>query len=216
MSEINKKITHERRDFEYGTLEESQVPKTPKELFESWFKEALDKMVMEPYAFHIATVSKDNTPSTRVVYLRSIEEDGFVFFTNYNGKKGQDIAHNPNVCANFFWAEKERQIRIYGVAVKIDAEFSDAYFAARPRESQLGAWASHQSEELNNHNQLADRLEEMKLKFADKEVPRPPHWGGFIIKPTYYEFWQGRAKRLHDRITYKQNGVNWEIKRINP
>ncbi len=216
MSDINKKISSERRDFVYGTLDESNVPDSPKQLFETWFKEALDKMVMEPYAFHIATVSKDNTPSTRVVYLRSIEDDGFVFFTNYKGRKGQDIAHNPNVCANFFWAEKERQIRVYGVAEKIDPEFSDAYFANRPRESQLGAWASHQSEELENHKELADRLAELDLKYKDKEVPRPPHWGGYIIKPNYYEFWQGRAKRLHDRITYKKTANNWEIKRINP
>lgn len=216
MSDINKKISSERRDFDYGTLDESNVPESPKQLFEAWFKEALDKMVMEPYAFHIATVSKDNIPSTRVVYLRSIEENGFVFFTNYKGKKGQDISYNPNVCANFFWAEKERQIRIYGVVEKIDSEFSDAYFANRPRESQLGAWASHQSEELENHKELTDRLTELDLKYKDQEVPRPPHWGGYIIKPNYYEFWQGRAKRLHDRITYKKQNDSWQIKRVNP
>lgn len=216
MSDINKKISTERREFEVGTLDETNVPNAPKELFEAWFKEALDKMVTEPYAFHLATVSEDNIPSSRVVYLRSIEEKGYVFFTNYKGKKGQDIEANSTVCMNFFWAEKERQIRIYGKAEKIDSKFSDAYFASRPRESQLGAWASHQSEELENHKELADRLAEYSIKFKDQEVPRPPHWGGYIIIPFYYEFWQGRAKRLHDRITYTKEGKNWLIKRINP
>lgn len=216
MSDINKKIRNERREFEFGTLDENQVPSNPKDLFEQWFKEALDKMVTEPYAFHLATISKDNRPSNRVVYLRSIEENGFVFFTNYKGKKGQDIANNPSVCANFFWAEKERQIRIYGIAQPISAEFSDAYFASRPRESQLGAWASHQSEELTNHQELSSRLTNLEQKYDGLEVPRPPHWGGYVIIPDYYEFWQGRAKRLHDRITYTKNKKNWLIKRINP
>ncbi len=216
MSEINKKISSERREFEVGTLDESNVPNNPKQLFESWFKEALDKQVMEPYAFHLATVSSDNIPSSRVVYLRSIEENGYVFFTNYKGKKGQDITKNPSVCMNFFWAEKERQIRIYGKAEKIDPEFSDAYFASRPRESQLGAWASHQSEELENHKELSDRLDFYTKKFEGQEVARPPHWGGYLIVPFYYEFWQGRAKRLHDRVTYTLEKNEWNIQRINP
>lgn len=216
MSEINKKISTERREFEEGTLDESQVPKEPKELFENWFKEALDKQVMEPYAFHLATISKDNIPSSRVVYLRSIEENGYVFFTNYKGKKGQDIEANNTVCMNFFWAEKERQIRIYGKAEKIETKFSDAYFASRPRQSQLGAWASHQSEELENHKELSNRLTEYTKKFEGREVPRPLHWGGFLIVPFYYEFWQGRAKRLHDRVTYTNEDNTWVIKRINP
>ena len=216
MSEINKKISSERREFEVGTLDESNVPNNPKQLFESWFKEALDKQVMEPYAFHLATVSSDNIPSSRIVYLRSIEENGYVFFTNYKGKKGQDITKNPSVCMNFFWAEKERQIRIYGREEKIDPEFSDAYFASRPRESQLGAWASHQSEELENHKELSERLDFYTKKFEGQEVPRPPHWGGYLIIPFYYEFWQGRAKRLHDRVTYTLEKNEWNIQRINP
>ena len=131
MSDINKKIRNERREFEFGTLDEQNVPESPKELFEIWFKEALDKMVMEPYAFHLATISKDNIPSTRVVYLRSIEEKGLVFFTNYNGRKGQDIEQNPIVCANFFWAEKERQIRIQGDVSKISKPNAKIYFEQR-------------------------------------------------------------------------------------
>ena len=216
MSDINKKISTERREFEVGTLDESSVPSFPMNLFNKWLKEALDKMVMEPYAFNLATVSIESIPSSRTVYMRSVEENGIVFFTNYNGKKGQDISVNPTVCANFFWAQLERQVRMIGKAVKINEEQSDAYFASRPRESQLGAWASQQSKELENHKELSDRLDFYTHKFEGKEVPRPPHWGGYLIEPTYYEFWQGRAKRLHDRVTYSKEDDKWTIKRINP
>ena len=216
MSEINKKISSERREFEAGTLDESNVPVAPMTLFNTWMREALDKMAMEPYAFNLATASKEGIPSSRTVYMRSIEENGIVFFTNYKGKKGKDISENPVVCANFFWAQLERQVRMIGKASKINTEQSDAYFASRPRESQLGAWASHQSEELENHQELSDRLDFYTKKFENQEVPRPPHWGGYLIQSNYFEFWQGREKRLHDRITFSFENENWKINRINP
>lgn len=205
-----------RSDFTKGSLEENNLPDSPFDLFNSWFNEALDKMVMEPYAFQLATVSLDSKPSLRVVYMRSVEENGFVFFTNYNGKKGKEIENNPNVCMNFFWAEKERQIRIEGKAEKIDSDFSDAYFAQRPRKSQIGAWASAQSDDLKSYNDLEQRVIELEKKYEGKEIPRPPHWGGYIVIPTDFEFWQGRSSRLHDRIIYSKSEDNWDIKRINP
>ena len=205
-----------RTDFTKGSLNEKNIPEIPYELFDSWLRDALDKMAIEPYAFQLATVSIDSKPSIRTVYLRSVEENGYVFFTNYNGKKGKEISNNPNVCMNFFWAEKERQIRIEGKAEKITPEFSDAYFASRPRKSQIGAWASSQSEELKNYQELENKVIELEKKYEGIEIPRPENWGGYIIIPNYFEFWQGRSSRLHDRITYSKSDGKWIVKRINP
>lgn len=213
--DLNKHISTDRKDFTKGELDENTIEKNPFKLFKKWLQEALDKMVLEPYAFHLAT-SVNNQPTSRVVYLRTIEDDGYVFFTNYKGRKGQEIADNNQVNMNFFWPEKERQVRIEGHAFKIDKEASDAYFESRPRESQLGAWASYQSEELEDYKELEDRLAYYKQKFEGKTVPRPLHWGGYIIKPTYFEFWQGRPSRLHDRIIFSFSDNTWTIKRINP
>jgi pyridoxamine 5'-phosphate oxidase len=205
-----------RTDFTKGSLNEKNIPEIPYELFDSWLRDALDKMVIEPYAFQLATVSKNSKPSIRTVYLRSVEENGYVFFTNYTGKKGKEITNNPNVCMNFFWAEKERQIRIEGKAEKIAPEFSDAYFASRPRKSQIGAWASSQSEILDNYQELENKVIELEKKYEGIEIPRPQNWGGYIVIPNYFEFWQGRSSRLHDRITYSKSDKKWIIKRINP
>lgn len=215
MTDINKHISTDRKDFKKNTLSDERILSSPFDLFSQWLREALDKMAMEPYAFNLATC-KNNQPTSRIVYLRSIEEDGYVFFTNYSGRKGHEIDENGKVSMNFFWAEMERQVRIEGVVEKIAPEFSDAYFASRPRTSQLGAWASLQSEELENYQELEDRIKAYDEKFKNIEVPRPPHWGGYIIKPTYFEFWQGRPNRLHDRIVYTPKGNKWTTKRLNP
>lgn len=215
MSDINKHISTDRKDFKKNTLSDERILDSPFDLFSLWLREALDKMAMEPYAFNLATC-KNNKPTSRIVYLRSVEEDGYVFFTNYNGRKGQEIEENGNASMNFFWAEMERQVRIEGVVEKIAPEFSDAYFASRPRTSQLGAWASHQSDELNDYSDLEERVKAYDEKFKDQEVPRPKNWGGYIIKPIYFEFWQGRPNRLHDRIVYTPENNSWKSKRINP
>lgn len=213
--DLNKHLSTDRKDFNKGELDESTLEKDPFKLFKKWLQEALDKMAIEPYAFHLST-SVNNKPTSRVVYLRTVEEDGYVFFTNYHGRKGQEIEKNNQVGMNFFWAEKERQVRIEGKAYKIEEEASDAYFSSRPRKSQLGAWASYQSEALESYQELEDRLAYYEEKFKDQEVLRPKHWGGYIIKPTYFEFWQGRPNRLHDRIVFEWKNNTWTIKRINP
>lgn len=212
---LNKHISKDRKDFEKGFLNEGNIQHNPYILFKKWLQEALDKMAMEPYAFHLGTTSQ-NKPTIRVVYLRTIEENGYVFFTNYKGRKGKEIEQNNAVVMNFFWAEMERQVRIEGNATKISPEASDAYFESRPRESQLGAWASNQSEEIENYHVLVEKLNYFEKKFQGKKVPRPEHWGGYLIKPNYFEFWQGRPSRLHDRIIFSQEKEKWKVKRINP
>ncbi len=215
MSDINSFIANDRKDFTKGELNKQSLEENPFKLFNKWFKEALDKMVIEPYAFHLST-AVNNKPTSRVVYLRTIEDNGFVFFTNYKGRKGKEIETNNNVSMNFFWAEKERQIRIEGRVFKIEPEASDAYFASRPRKSQIGAWASNQSESIEDYKTLEERVLYFEEKFKDQDVPRPPHWGGYIIKPNYFEFWQGRQNRLHDRFAYTLDEQKWNIDRLNP
>jgi len=205
-----------RRDFSGKPLTEASVHEDPLEQYAIWFEEAVDAQLLDPYAMSLTTVSNCGQPSTRIVYMRGIKSEGFVFYSNYKSDKGRDLAVNNKVALNFFWGELERQIRIEGEVEKISEADSDAYFAKRPRESQIGAWSSSQSEEITDRKQLEAQVAFYANKFEGKEVPRPAHWGGYVVKPTKVEFWQGRASRLHDRIIYTKNGNGWKQSRISP
>ena len=183
--------------------------------FETWFNLAVSSGEKEVNAMVIATVNEFMKPSARVVYLKEISDQQFVFYTNYLSHKGKDLQQNPNASLLFFWPGLERQIRIEGTVNKISETESDAYFASRPRESQLGAWASHQSEPLKEMAEITQRFKELALEFPG-EVPRPKHWGGMALRPTYLEFWQGQASRLHERVCFKLNEDEWQISRLNP
>jgi pyridoxamine 5'-phosphate oxidase len=177
----------------------------------------MDAQIIEPYAMTISTVNSAHRPSSRVVLLRDVSEEGFSFYTNYLSRKGQDIAVNPFAAMNFFWPELERQVRIEGKIVPLEAGASDAYFASRPRGSQIGAWSSPQSEIIESRKVLEDAVENYIQQFDGKDVERPPHWGGYCLIPDYIEFWQGRDSRLHDRICYYQHSDgSWIRSRLAP
>ena len=205
-----------RRDFAGKPLNEDSVNKNPMEQYTLWFEEAVNAQLLDPYAMSITTVNSSGQPSTRIVYMRGIKDEGFIFYTNYNSGKGKDLEQNKKVSLNFFWGELERQIRVEGEVVKVSDEDSDAYFSQRPRESQIGAWASSQSEELSDRNELEEKVAYYTEKFKDIDIPRPEHWGGYIVNPTKIEFWQGRPNRLHDRIVYTKNGNDWKQSRLSP
>ncbi|MGZ3771385.1 MAG: pyridoxamine 5'-phosphate oxidase [Bdellovibrio sp.] len=178
------------------------INKDPFDHFDRLLKEAVAKQVPEATAMSVATVDEKGVPSVRIVYLKEVSKGGFVFYGNYNSRKGQDIDINPTVCLNFHWPVQWRQIRITGHASKITAEESDAYFRTRPRLSQIGAWASNQSEIISNHEHLALRVQEFEKQFDGQDVPRPPHWGGWRVTPLEIEFWFGLTGRLHERYIY--------------
>ena len=205
-----------RRDFAGKPLDESSVHENPMEQYANWFEEAVNAQLLDPYAMSISTVDYNGQPSTRIVYMRGIKDDGFVFYTNYNSSKGKDLGENKLVSLNFFWGEIERQIRIEGEVKKVSEEDSDTYFAQRPRESQIGAWASNQSEDISDRSELEEKVAHFTDKFKGEDVPRPNHWGGFIVNPTKIEFWQGRPSRLHDRIVYTKDGNDWKQSRLSP
>lgn len=205
-----------RREFVLKTLDEKDVDTNPIVQFEKWFREAIDSQVLEPNAMSLATVGTNMRPSCRVVLLKKVKSDGFVFFTNYNSRKGHQITENPYCALTFMWHELERQVRIEGYIEKLPSEESDDYFEVRPTASKLGAWASPQSEEIPNREYLEGLVSDFEQRFEGKEIKRPLNWGGYIIKPTLIEFWQGRASRLHDRIQYFLEGDSWSIKRIAP
>jgi pyridoxamine 5'-phosphate oxidase len=217
MSHVNQHISQLREDFMKGELIESNLLKTPDLQFEQWMKDAIDAKVNEVPACNLATVNSNNKPSARIVYLREFSENEFYFYTNYDSKKAHEITNNPNVCLTFFWPELERQIRIEGViSKKAESEKSDAYFNARPLDSKIGAWSSPQSKVLNGREELNTFIENNKEKYKNQEIPRPEFWGGYIIKANYYEFWQGRKNRLHDRIAFTLENNNWKIERLAP
>ena len=217
MSQINQHISQLREDFMKGQLSEEAISKTPSTQFELWMKDAINAKVNEVPACNLATVNTNGKPSARIVYLREFGDDLFYFYTNYDSRKSSEISTNPNVCLTFFWPELERQIRIEGVVIdKAESEKSDTYFNARPLDSKIGAWSSPQSKVINGRQELESYVEANKTKFENKEIPRPNFWGGFIIKASYYEFWQGRKNRLHDRITYTLENENWKIERLAP
>lgn len=205
-----------RKEYRRGDLIESGLPQDPMQLFAEWFVEAGPMGIIEPNAMILSTVSQDGKPSSRAVLLKGIEAGAFVFFTNHESRKAQEIGQNPSVSILFLWLEAERQVRIEGKATRISPEESSAYFKTRPRESQLGAWASRQSATIANREELEARFKEMEERFKDQEIPMPEFWGGYAIAPTSMEFWQGRIGRLHDRIVYEKNGDAWTKHRLNP
>ncbi len=217
MKNLKSYIKLLRNEFTSSVLEEATVSKSPFIQFAKWLQNAVDAGVMEPNAVTLATSSKEGFVDARIVLLRDFSTKGFSFFTNYNSIKGREIRHNKKACLNFFWPELQRQVRIKGTVEKLSSRASDQYFNSRPRESQIGAWASHQSEKLIDRSELENRFKEYEKKFSGRKIPRPPHWGGYRLKPIHVEFWQGRMSRLHDRIVYEKSRYNqWIIQRLNP
>jgi pyridoxamine 5'-phosphate oxidase len=210
------KLHDVRTEYKSQTLNKDDVAKNPIAQFEAWMKQAMDAGIDDVNAFALATVNESNKPSVRIVLLKEVNDYGFVFFTNYLSNKGVQRAENSAVAINFYWAALERQVRIEGKVEKISDEDSDDYFNSRPRESQLGAWASPQSSIIHNRPVLDSRVEFYAEKFKNKTIPRPPQWGGYLVKPTTVEFWQGRASRLHDRLLYDWMDGHWVIERLAP
>jgi len=218
LEEIRSYINSLRRASADQPLDEQAVSADPFEQFEKWFEEAVNVQILDPFAMVLTTVSEIGYPSARVVYMRDISKDGIIFYTNYLSQKGKEITNNPMVSMLFFWGEIERQIRIFGSAEQLTAKQSDEYFASRPRESQIGAWSSDQSEIISNREELEEKFNYYSEKFKGLNVPRPENWGGFIVRPEKFEYWQGRPNRLHDRIAYLKNAESdsWDIKRLSP
>ena len=215
---MNKDLGNYRRDYDKTELSKKNVSENPIEFFQKWFYEAEEyASIVDVTAMTIATIGTDGFPKNRVVLLKKYTWEGFIFYTNYNSEKGKSIAKNPNVCLSFFWPSIERQIIIKGVAEKLSENLSDGYFESRPDGSKLGAWASDQSEVVPSRTYLDDKLSSFEKKYNNLEIPRPKHWGGYIVKPTSIEFWQGRPNRMHDRIRYTlQKDFNWKIERLAP
>lgn len=206
-----------RKDYRLKGIDAGALPDDPFHLLQQWIEEAIAAKIPEPNAMVLSTSSKENKPSSRTVLLKGLDNRGLLFFTNYHSRKGEELNTNPHAGILFLWPELERQIRIEGKAETLGEAASDAYFAERPRLSQIGAWASPQSEEVAGREILENNFHFYEQKFQGQDVPRPPHWGGYRIVPDYFEFWQGRASRMHDRIVYKptKNGL-WKKYRIAP
>ncbi len=206
-----------RRSATGFALDRDDLDDDPIVQFEAWFRYACETVPMDPNAFVVSTVDRDNRPSSRTVLLKSFDENGFVFYTNYDSKKAQHIEHNPYVSMLFFWSEAARQVKIRGKAEKIPTAESMKYFLSRPRGSQIGAWVSAQSSVISSRSLLEAKFQEIKKKFRNKEVPLPSFWGGYRVVPDQVEFWQGRRNRLHDRFEYsKQADGSWTIERLAP
>ncbi len=211
-----KDIANIRTDYTKFSIDEFGLRDNPMDQFKDWFNRALENDVSEVNAMVLSTVSERGIPSARVLLLKGIEYGGFSFFTNYGSSKGVQLALNPNACLTFFWSELEQQIRVTGTVEKIDASLSEAYFHSRPRASQISALASNQSSVVANREDLTIEVERLESLYENKEIPKPENWGGYVLKPTSVEFWQGRSSRLHDRFSYKEvNGV-WQIERLAP
>lgn len=217
--EKTPKIADLRQDYLLQSLDITDVAIDPIAQFKKWFDEALNAQILEPNAMSLATVSVEGKPSVRIVLLKDVDTEGFTFYTNYDSKKGIDINQNPNVALCFNWLDLQRQVRIEGIATKVPAATSAAYFHSRPKGSQIGAWASPQSKVVADRDFLEKNYAALATQYADTEggIPLPPHWGGFSVAPQLIEFWQGRSSRLHDRICYqKMLDGSWQLSRLAP
>ncbi len=214
---MNTAIADLRREYTRQGLLKQDVDPDPFRQFHRWFEQALAAELPEPNAMTIASATPDGRPSARMVLLKNLDDQGFVFYTNYESHKGQELLANPWASLVFWWAELERQVRVEGRVEQVSAAESDAYFHSRPRSSQLGAWASNQSRIVGDRTDLEQRLAELETQYGeDQLIPRPPHWGGFRVVPEVIEFWQGRPNRLHDRIVYRHKAGDWTLARLAP
>ena len=213
---MKKELQNAREDYRQEVLEISSVDKDPLKQFKIWLKEYQKIRIRDFNAMVLSTVN-DNKPTSRVVLLKGIDKGGLEFYTNYTSNKGKEIAANPHVSLNFYWPELERQVRVDGRAEKLTVVESDEYFATRPEDSKIGAWASDQSSEIKSRLELEEKVKEYGKKFQN-DIPRPASWGGYRVMPVYFEFWQGRLSRLHDRIVYEQHKEDgeWQLKRLAP
>lgn len=206
-----------RKNYSLGSLDVADADHDPIRQFDTWFQQAVDAKLPEPNTMTLATVDPRGRPSARIVLIKGVDERGFVFFTNYESRKGRELAANPYASLLFYWIELERQVRVEGRIVKTSEQESDTYFASRPLGSRIGAWASNQSQPIESRSQLETREREISLQYGD-QPPRPPHWGGYRLVPEAIEFWQGRPSRLHDRLLYTRASDNgdWQISRLSP
>ncbi len=211
-------ISQLRTDYQKRSLSEREVLPDPIQQFTQWLDEAITAKANEPNAMTLATATRDGQPSARIVLLKRVNEDGFTFFTNYLSQKGRELESNPRASLVFFWPELERQVRVDGIVRRADDAEADTYFASRPLESRIGAAASAQSEAIESREALEKLFDEIRAKYPDGNIPRPAHWGGYVVRPTRFEFWQGRRSRLHDRIEYGWNeqAQRWVIRRLAP
>ena len=212
----SKNLADIRNEYSSRALSEEKIDSDPFAQFGIWMDEALESQANEPTAMTLSTVAGDGRPSSRVVLLKGYDSNGFVFFTNYNSRKGRELAQNPYAAINFFWPELERQVNISGRTSKVSAEESDEYFKSRPFTSRVGAWASDQSEKIDSRTAIMIKAAKLLVKYASGNVPRPPHWGGLRLVPDRFEFWQGRESRLHDRICFELHENSWMICRLSP
>jgi len=213
---MDMSLANLRKDYTLHDLNETDVDADPLKQFQVWFNDALTANVVEPNAMILATATKDGKPSARTVLLKGFDAHGFVFYTNYESRKGQELAENPWAAVVLLWKEMQRQVRIEGQIEKCSEEESDRYFGSRPLGSQLGARVSQQSQVISGREVLESRLEELKDEFANRDVARPPYWGGYRLRPVSIEFWQGRPNRLHDRLRYRLEDGGWMIERLSP
>lgn len=213
---MKSNIADIRKDYKLQTLLEKDVDKDPIEQFSKWWHEAAKSDIEELNAMTLATCNKDGMPSARIVLLKDFSHEGFMFFTNYESQKGKELAHNPNAALVFFWKELERQIRIEGTVEKVSEQVSIDYFLTRPVASQIGAWSSPQSKKIDNREVIESNVTQYQTQFQDTPMIKPPHWGGYIVRPKHIEFWQGRRSRLHDRIVYNLENQHWNISRLAP
>jgi pyridoxamine 5'-phosphate oxidase len=205
-----------RQEYRSAALSEAEVDKDPIAQFAKWFTDALSAQLFEPNVMTLATADKTGKPAARIVLLKGFDEQGFTFYTNYDSHKGHDLEENPRAALVFFWPALERQVRIEGMVTKTAAEVADRYFHSRPTGSQIGALASPQSSVLTDRHMLEDKVVELTQQYENKDIPRPAHWGGYVVSPVNIEFWQGRPSRLHDRIYYQLTDGQWSISRLAP